>query len=176
MSVDVGSVKVPVLTIVPMTGLVKVLFVSVSVVLRPTRVSVDVGSVSVPVLTMVAMTGAVSVLLVRVWVTLVPTSVVSKSGITYTRVLPVVIEPALNWNLRVLSPSSWTVKSVSVTVNAGNTSVCVRPVPVLLTMTNLLALPASVGILSKPAATRSSSARIEAEVAAEPVDGNAPWL
>ena len=66
MSVDVGSVKVPVLTIVPMTGLVKVLFVSVSVVLRPTRVSVDVGSVNVPVLTMVAMTGAVSVLLVAV--------------------------------------------------------------------------------------------------------------
>lgn len=92
------------------------------------------------------------------------------------RVLPVVIEPALNWNLRVLSPSSWTVKSVSVTVNAGSTSVWVMPVPVLLMITNLLALPANVGILSKPAEIRSSSARIEAEVAAEPVDGNAPWL
>ena len=51
-----------------MVGLVKVLFVSVSVVARPTNVSVDVGRVSVPVLLMVLMTGAVSVLFVRVLV------------------------------------------------------------------------------------------------------------
>ena len=42
------------------------LFVNVSVVARPTKVSVLVGRVSVPVLTIVAMTGAVSVLLVSV--------------------------------------------------------------------------------------------------------------
>ena len=80
-SVDVGRVSVPVLTMVPMTGDVRVLLVNVSVVARPTRVSVDVGSVNVPVLTMVAMTGAVSVLLVRVCVTPMPTRVVSASGI-----------------------------------------------------------------------------------------------
>ena len=42
-------------------GLVRVLFVSVSVVARPTKVSVEVGSVSVPVLLMVLMTGVTSV-------------------------------------------------------------------------------------------------------------------
>ena len=42
-------------------GLVRVLFVSVSVVARPTNVSVLVGSVSVPVLTMVVMFGLVRV-------------------------------------------------------------------------------------------------------------------
>ena len=42
------------------------LFVSVSVVLRATKVSVLVGRVSVPVLTIVEMTGAVRVLFVRV--------------------------------------------------------------------------------------------------------------
>jgi hypothetical protein len=80
-SVEVGRVRVPVLRIVPITGLVSVLFVNVSVVLRPTRVSVDVGSVSVPVLTIVPITGLVKVLLVKVWVTLVPTKVVFASGI-----------------------------------------------------------------------------------------------
>ena len=65
-SVEVGKVNVPVLTIVAITGLVKVLLVSVSVVARPTKVSVEVGSVRVPVFTMVAMTGAVKVLLVSV--------------------------------------------------------------------------------------------------------------
>ena len=44
----------------------RVLLVSVSVVLRPTRVSVVVGKLSVPVLTMVLITGAVIVLLVKV--------------------------------------------------------------------------------------------------------------
>ena len=48
-SVEVGSVIVPVLLIVLITGDVNVLFVSVSVVARPTSVSVDVGSVSVEV-------------------------------------------------------------------------------------------------------------------------------
>jgi hypothetical protein len=65
-SVDVGSVNVPVFTIVEITGLVRVLFVSVSVVARPTRVSVDVGSVNVPVFTIVEITGLVRVLFVRV--------------------------------------------------------------------------------------------------------------
>ena len=68
------------------------------------------------------------------------------------------------------------VNSVSVNVALGSVEVCVNAVPVELTTTNLFALPDSVGIRSKPAATRSSSARIEAEVAADPVEGNAPWL
>ena len=42
------------------------LFVSVSVVARPTNVSVDVGNVSVPVFEIVEITGDVNVLLVRV--------------------------------------------------------------------------------------------------------------
>ena len=50
-SVDVGSVKVPVLDIVDIIGVVRVLLVNVSVVALPTNVSVDVGSVKVPVLT-----------------------------------------------------------------------------------------------------------------------------
>ena len=71
-----ATVSVPVVSplictrlwIVPplIVGEVSVLFVSVSVVARPTSVSVEVGSVSVPVLTMVEMTGAVSVLLLSV--------------------------------------------------------------------------------------------------------------
>ena len=52
-------------------GLVRVLFVSVSVVARPTKVSVEVGSVRVPVLEIVEMTGLVKVLLVRVSVELI---------------------------------------------------------------------------------------------------------
>jgi hypothetical protein len=44
-----------------------------------------------------------------------------------------------------------------------------------LTSTNLFALDVNVGNLSKPAVTRSSSARMDAEVAADPVDGNDPW-
>ena len=44
-SVDVGKVKVPVLTIVAITGDVNVLLVSVSVVVLPTKVSVATGSV-----------------------------------------------------------------------------------------------------------------------------------
>ena len=49
-----------------MVGNVKVLFVNVSVVARPTNVSVEVGSVNVPVLLIVEITGEVSVLLVSV--------------------------------------------------------------------------------------------------------------
>ena len=56
------------------TGEVSVLFVKVSVVALPTKVSVLVGKVSVPVLTIVAITGAVRVLLVKVWVAVVPTN------------------------------------------------------------------------------------------------------
>ena len=73
-SVDVGNVNVPVLTIVEITGLVSVLFVNVSVVALPTSVSVDVGSVNVPVLTMVEITGLVSVLFVNVSVVALPTN------------------------------------------------------------------------------------------------------
>lgn len=49
-----------------MVGLVNVLFVNVSVVARPTKVSVEVGRVSVPVLLIVLNIGDVSVLLVKV--------------------------------------------------------------------------------------------------------------
>jgi hypothetical protein len=71
---------VPVLTIVPITGDVKVLLVSVSVVARPTRVSVEVGKVSVPVLTIVPITGEVKVLLVSVSVVALPTKVSVAAG------------------------------------------------------------------------------------------------
>ena len=54
------GVTVPVVVTVPMRGVMR-LFVSVSVVALPTRVSVEVGRVRVPVLTMVLMTGAVNV-------------------------------------------------------------------------------------------------------------------
>jgi hypothetical protein len=65
------------LLIVPpeITGLVRVLFVSVSVVALPTRVSVDVGSVIVPVFDMELIIGVVRVLLVSVWVSIVVTRV-----------------------------------------------------------------------------------------------------
>ena len=79
-SVDVGSVRTPVLTMVEKIGAVSVLLVNVSVVARPTRVSVDVGSVRTPVLTIVEKIGAVSVLLVSVCVAVVPTRVVDASG------------------------------------------------------------------------------------------------
>jgi hypothetical protein len=51
---------------VVIVGLVKVLFVNVSVVARPTKVSVEVGRVKVPVLVIVEITGDVRVLLVNV--------------------------------------------------------------------------------------------------------------
>ena len=74
-----------------------------------------------------------------------------------------------------LSVAFWTVKDVSVAVDAGKLLVAVKPVDVPLTSTNLFALDVNVGSLSKPAVTRSSSARMDAEVAADPVDGNDPW-
>jgi hypothetical protein len=73
--VDVGRVKVPVLLILLITGEVRVLFVNVSVVARPTSVSVDVGKVNVPLLLILLITGEVSVLLVRVSVVALPTNV-----------------------------------------------------------------------------------------------------
>ncbi len=79
-SVLVGKVNVPVLTMVAMTGAVNVLLVSVSVVFLPTKVSVAVGRLNVPVFTIVAMTGAVNVLLVNVCVVVVPTRVVVSFG------------------------------------------------------------------------------------------------
>jgi hypothetical protein len=60
-SVEVGRVSVPVLTMDAITGAVSVLLVSVSVVARPTRVSVEVGSVRVPVLTIDENDGVMSV-------------------------------------------------------------------------------------------------------------------
>jgi hypothetical protein len=57
-------------------GEVRVLFVSVSVVARPTNVSVLVGSVNVPVLLMLEIIGVVSVLFVSVAVPVVVTTLV----------------------------------------------------------------------------------------------------
>ena len=65
---------------------------------------------------------------------------------------------------------------LSVAVNEGNAVVAIRAVPALLTTTKLSPYPVKVGILSKPTVIRSSSARIEADVAADPVEGNDPWL
>ena len=80
------------LLIVPpeITGLVRVLFVSVSVVALPTRVSVEVGSVIVPVLDIELMIGVVRVLLVSVWVSVVVTSVFV-AGI----VVPLIVDVAV---------------------------------------------------------------------------------
>jgi hypothetical protein len=86
-----------------------------------------------------------------------------------------VIALAKNWNVLVVSVEFWIVKVVSVASVVGKVFVVVRPVDVPLTTTNLFALDVNVGSLSKPAVTRSSSARMDAEVAADPVDGNDPW-
>jgi len=61
------------------------LFVTVSVVALPKRVSVDVGNVKVPVLLILEIIGVVNVLLVNVWVVSVPTRVVVASGRETTR-------------------------------------------------------------------------------------------
>jgi hypothetical protein len=71
---------------VAITGLVNVLFVSVSVVALPTIVSVEVGRVKVPVLLIVAMIGAVSVLFVKV-------CAVVKSAVTAVSIATVGIGP-----------------------------------------------------------------------------------
>ena len=57
MPVTVGRVKVPTLEIVDIVGRVNVLFVRVSVVALPTRVSVWVGRVTVPVFAIELITG-----------------------------------------------------------------------------------------------------------------------
>lgn len=74
-SVLIGKVKVPVFTIVEITGEVSVLLVKVSVVALPTKVSVLVGRVRVPVLRIDDIVGVVSVLFVRVSVVDLPTRV-----------------------------------------------------------------------------------------------------
>jgi hypothetical protein len=58
--------KVPLSAPPVIVGLVRVLFVRVSVVALPTKVSVDVGRVRVPVLEIVLITGVVRVLFVNV--------------------------------------------------------------------------------------------------------------
>lgn len=70
---SVSAVRVP--FILAILGVVSVLFVRVSVVARPTRVSVDVGSVSVPVFDMVDIIGLVRVFPVRVSVAFLRTRV-----------------------------------------------------------------------------------------------------
>jgi hypothetical protein len=74
-SLVVGRVNVPVLTIVDIIGLVKVLFVKISDVALPTSVSLVVGRVNVPVLTIVDIIGLVKVLFVKISVVALPTSV-----------------------------------------------------------------------------------------------------
>jgi hypothetical protein len=76
-SVEVGSVRVPVLTIVEITGLVNVLFVSVSVEVLEISVSVKDGNVKVNKLVglICAMMGVVKVLLERVSEVALPISV-----------------------------------------------------------------------------------------------------
>lgn len=66
---------------------------------------------------------------------------------------------------------------VSLTEAAGKVVAVVMPEPLLFKTTKAFADPADkVGNLSKPWVTRSSSARMLADVAAEPVDGNAPCV
>lgn len=104
MPVDTGRpvqlVRVPLAGVpsvgVVITGLVNVLFVNVSVVARPTRVSVDVGSVSVPVFDIVDMMGAVRVLFVRVCVAVRVTSVSEILGTVSVRAVAVVIPLSSN--------------------------------------------------------------------------------
>ena len=80
MSVVIGKVKVPVFTIELITGVVNVLFVSVSVVDLPTNVVVTEGKVKVPVFTIELITGVVNVLFVSVSVVFLPTNISVKSG------------------------------------------------------------------------------------------------
>jgi hypothetical protein len=68
------------------------------------------------------------------------------------------------------------VNVVSDTVAVGSVLVAVKAVAPLLTTINLFAFAVSVGSLSKPAVIRSSSDRMDADVACEPVDGNDPCV
>lgn len=63
------------------------------------------------------------------------------------------------------------VSSEIAAANCAEVEMTDRPVAVPLMATSLLALPVNTGILSKPAAIRSNSARIDCDVAAEPVTG-----
>ena len=87
MSVEVGNVNVPVLEIEDITGDVNVLFVNVSVVARPTKVSVPVGIVIVPLLEIEDITGDVNVLFVNVSVVALPTNVSVPVGIVIVPLL-----------------------------------------------------------------------------------------
>lgn len=103
------------------TGVVSVLFVRVSVVARPTRVSVEVGKVNVPVLEIVAMIGVVSVLFVRVSVVARPTRVSVEVGNVNVPVFTIV---AITGAVNVLFVSvSVVALPTSVSVVIGNVSV-----------------------------------------------------
>ena len=85
-----NSVPVVVIAVEPFNlGDVKVLFVSVSVVARPTSVSVPVGMVTVPELLMLVITGVVSVLFVSVCV---PVSVATLLSMASVMLLPLKLE------------------------------------------------------------------------------------
>jgi hypothetical protein len=120
------------------TGVVSVLFVRVSVVARPTRVSVEVGKVNVPVLEIVAMIGVVSVLFVNVSVVALPTNVSVEVGKVNTPVFEIVaMIGAVNVllvNVSVVAlPTRVSVEvgkvSVGVPATAGVTMVAVPEVP-----------------------------------------------
>ena len=120
-SVDVGSVSVPVFEMVAMIGVVNVLFVSVSVVARPTNVSVEVGKVNVPVFEIVAMIGVVSVLFVSVSVVARPTKVSVEVGSVSVPVFEIV---AMIGAVNVLFVSvSVVALPTNVSVDVGNVSV-----------------------------------------------------
>lgn len=105
-SVTVGRVKVPVLTILEIVGRMNVLLLKISVVALPINVSVDEGNVNIPPLLIVEIAGEVSVLFVKVstefFVTIV--SLMSGNNIVLFAlcvklklvVVPVVLADALN--------------------------------------------------------------------------------
>ena len=68
------------------------------------------------------------------------------------------------------------VSSEMAAASCAEVEIVVRPVAVPLIATSLLAFPVNPGSLSKPAAIRSNSARIDCDVAAEPVTGKVLWL
>ena len=104
LSVDVGRVRVPVLTIVAIMGAVSVLLVRISTVAFPTKVSVVVGRVRVPApLTIVAIIGAVSVLLSSVCASDVPTT--APVGTTFAvSTTPVPFPTKNRFDVRVAAP------------------------------------------------------------------------
>ena len=134
------------------TGVVSVLFVRVSVVARPTRVSVEVGKVNVPVLEIVAMIGVVNVLFVRVSVVARPTRVSVEVGNVNVPVFTIVaITGAVNVLFVSVSvvalPTSVSVVigkvSVGVPATAGVTMVAVPDVlPVIAMAVELTDRPA----------------------------------